>query len=174
MLRYITFLIVTLVVVSPLVAQVGPSPQTDQHLVTLAMPEWVGVWCSGDVEFDFATMAGFPPAATPTYYDPTTPAASPYESVRCLAITRNNWELSVSGTGDFDDGAGNNIPLGRLEWSESGLASWTNMTTANASVVTGSGPGMTLVDVDYRYRYQGDEGNGTYTTTVTYEMAITP
>lgn len=174
MLRYTVFLILTFVVVSPLFAQVGPSPQTDQHLVTLALPEWVGVWCSGDVEFDFATMAGFPPAATPAYYDPTNPAASPYERIRCLALTRNNWELSVSASGDFDDSAGNIIPLDRLEWTESGLGAWTNMSTANARVATGSGPGMQWVDVDYRYRYEGDEGNGIYTTTVTYEMAITP
>ncbi len=175
MFRFLTPLVLALVVFSgSALAQVGPSPQSDDHLVTLAMPEWVGVWCSGDVTFDFSAMPGFPPAAVPSYFYPTNPAASPYQSVRCLAVTRNDWELSVSGSGDFDDGTGVNIPLGRLEWDVSGVGAWTNMTTANAGVVIGSGPGMQWVDIDYRYEYQGDETDGTYTTTITYEMAITP
>lgn len=175
MIRLITFLIFTFVVFcDPLFADFGPSPRTDDHLVTLQFPEWVGVWCTNDVTFDFSTMAGFPPATTPQYFYPTGPVASPYERVRILAITRSNWELSVSGGGDFDDGTGVTIPLSRLEWSRSGIGSWSDMSTSNSSVLTGSGPTFQRVDIDYRYEYVGDEADGSFTTTITYQMATTP
>ena len=107
------------------------------------------------------------------------PVASPFFSpdnavnpnVRC----NSNWTLSVRGVGDFHSGT-YTIPLSRLSWRANGSGGYTTMTTADATVATGSKTGNAGVTTAMGYRLEitfDDDPADDYSTTIIY-TATTP
>jgi hypothetical protein len=143
------------------------------------IPEIVGVEIDAiNIEWDFGTMAGFPPVSFPAQYEPTTPAARPYQTIDYLVwgFGGASWDLTVEGSGDPAPPCG--IALGDIEYAEddgsgSLVGGWTALTNSAVSIESGSastGGWMTTYQ-DYQVNIDGDEINtGGSSCTVTYTI----
>lgn len=170
--------------VLPLLAfgAVGVSPQSEPADFEFIIPEIVGVQISTDpVQWDFGSMAGFPPAAFSAYYEPTTPAARPHQTIDYLVWGFGNgstsYELTVEGNGDPAPACG--ILLGDIEYAEDDgtgtlTSGWTAFTTSAVAVETGatSTGGWLTTYQDYQVNITGDEvftANSSCTITYTIQ-----
>jgi hypothetical protein len=147
------------------------------------IPEIVGVVISdASITWDFSSMAGFPPASFPVYYEPTTPAARPYQTIDYLVwgFGGTSWELTIEGDGDpLDGGNPCGILLGDIEYAEddgSGTltSGWAPLSTSATAVQSGSAStgGWATMYQDYQVNIDGDEtitATGA-TCTVTYTI----
>jgi hypothetical protein len=158
---------------------VGLSPQSEQADFEFIIPEIVGVQIGTDpVQWDFSSMAGFPPVAFPAYYEPTTPAARPHQTIDYLVwgFGSASWELTVEGSGDPAPACG--ILIGDIEYAEddgegSLVGGWAAFTTSAAAVQTGSANtgGWATMWQDYQVNIDGDETlTGISSCTVTYTI----
>jgi hypothetical protein len=154
--------------------------QSDDAEFNFVIPEIVGIVVGGDVEWDFGSMAGFPPAAFPAYYEPTTPAARPYQTIDYLVwgFGSTSWELTVEGDGNPAPACG--ILLGDIEYAEDDgggalVGGWTAFTTSGVAVQSGAAStgGWLTMYQDYQVNIDGDEilttGTGS-SCTITYTI----
>ena len=175
-LLYITLLVLPVFVF----ADVGISPQDEEAEFHFVIPEIVGIEISTDpVEWDFGSMAGFPPAAFPQTYEPTTPLARPHQTIDYLVWGFGNsasWEITVEGDDNPLPACG--ILLGDIEYAEddgagSLTSGWAAFTTSPVAVQSGAAStgGWATMYQDYRVNITGDE---TYTNdsycTITYTI----
>jgi len=174
-LLYITLLVLPIFVFGA----VGVSPQSEPADFNFVIPEIVGVQINeANIEWDFSSMAGFPPAAFPQDYEPTTPAARPYQTIDYLVwgFGSTSWELTIEGNGDPGPACG--ILLGDIEYAEDDGAGaltsgWTALTTSAAAVQSGSAStgGWATMHQDYQVNINGDETNTSGSScTVTYTI----
>lgn len=159
---------------------IGVSPQSEDAEFHFVIPEIVGIQISTDpVEWDFSIMAAFPPDPFPAYYEPTTPAARPHQTIDYLVWGFGNsasWEITVEGDGDPAPACG--ILIGDIEYAEDDgagalVGGWTAFTTSAVAIQTGSAStgGWATMYQDYQVNITGDE---TYTAdsycTITYTI----
>jgi hypothetical protein len=178
-LLYITLLVLPVFVFGEVDTDGDASEAAEFHFV---IPEIVGIEIStAPVEWDFSAMAGFPPDpfSLPEYYEPTTPAARPHQTIDYLVWGFGNsssWQVTVAGDADPAPACG--ILLGDIEYAEDDGAGnltsgWTAFTTTDAAIQTGSANtgGWATMYQDYQVNITGDE---TYTTdsycTITYTI----
>jgi len=171
---YLVFLVLPLLAFGV----VGASPQSEQADFNFIIPEIVGVQIGTDpVEWDFSAMAGFPPAAFPAYYEPTTPAARPYQTIDYLVLGfgSTSWELTVEGNGDPAPACG--ILIGDIEYAEDdglgAIGAWTAFTTSAVAVQSGAANtgGWVTMYQDYQVNITGDEIlTGGSSCTITYTI----
>ena len=143
------------------------------------IPEIVGVQISdASIIWNFGTMAGFPPASFPAYYEPTTPAARPYQTIDYLVwgFGGVSWELTIEGDADPAPACG--ILIGDIEYAEDDgggalVGGWTALTTSAVAVESGAAStgGWATLYQDYQVNIDGDEVNtGSSSCTVTYTI----
>ncbi len=143
------------------------------------IPEIVAIDISdASITWDFSSMAGFPPASFPAYYEPTTPIARPHQTIDYLVwgFGSTSWELTVKGD---DPSPACGILIGDIEYAEDdGLGTltsgWTVFTTSAVAVKSGSAnttDGWTTMYQDYQVNIDGDEIlTGSSSSTVTYTI----
>jgi hypothetical protein len=178
-LLYITLLVLPIFVFGA----VGVSPQSEPADFNFVIPEIVGVQINeANIEWDFSSMAGFPPAAFPVYYEPTSPAARPYQTIDYLVwgFGSTSWELTIEGNGPpgTTSGSACGIDLSDIEYAEddgggtlTGL--WIPLSTTATAVQTGSAStgGWATMYQDYQVNIDGDETNTSGSScTVTYTI----
>jgi len=174
-------LICVLLLVLPVLVfgAIGVSPQSENAIFQFVIPEIVGVNINNaNITWDFSTMAGFPPTAFPVYYEPTTPAARPYQTIDYLVwgFGKASWELTVEGNTDPAPACG--ILLSDIEYAEDDgagalLGGWTAFTTSAAAVQTGAAStgGWSTMYQDYQVNIDGDEIlSGGSSCTITYTI----
>jgi hypothetical protein len=173
---YITLLVLPVFVFGDVDFDGDASEPADFNFV---IPEIVGVQINeANIEWDFSSMAGFPPAAFSAYYEPTTPAARPYQTIDYLVwgFGSTSWELTVEGSGDPAPACG--IPLGDIEYAEDDgggalVGGWTSLTTSAVAVQSGAAStgGWATMYQDYQVNIDGDETNTAGSScTVTYTI----
>lgn len=144
----------------------GLSPQSEPAEFHFVIPEIVGIEITtAPVEWDFGSMAGFPPAAFPQVYEPTTPAARPHQTIDYLVWGFGNsasWEITVAGDGDPAPACG--ITLADIEYAEDDgggalVGGWTAFSTTATAIHTGttSTTGWETMYQDYQVNIDGDE-----------------
>jgi hypothetical protein len=159
----------------------GPSPQSVAAQFQFVIPQIVGVQIgTTPVIWDFGSMAGFPPAAFPAYYEPTTPAVRPHQTIDYLVwgfgAPSTSWQLRVSGNGDPAPACG--ILLGDIEYAEDNgagglITGWNPFTTSAVAVKSGAGStgGWLRMYQDYQVNIDGDEIlSGGSSCTITYTI----
>ncbi|MEJ2355161.1 MAG: hypothetical protein P8Y62_04570 [candidate division WOR-3 bacterium] len=175
-LIYVAILVLPLFVFGEIGIGVPASEEAEFQFV---IPEVVGVEISdANIEWDFSSMAGFPPAAFPAQYEPTTPAARPYQTIDYFVwgFGGASWELTIAGNGDPSPACG--IALGDIEYAEDDgagalVGGWTALTTSAAVIESGSANtgGWATTYQDYQVNIDGNETNtGGSNCTVTYTI----
>ncbi len=179
-LLYITLLVLPVFVFGA----VGVSPRSEPAVFNFMIPEIVGVQISdASITWDFSSMAGFPPAAFPQPYEPTTPAARPHQAISYLVWGlgdgTTNWELTVDGNADPAPACG--ITLAEIEYAEDDgtgtlIGPWTSFVVAPGPAIdngaTSTGGWVTMYH-DYQVNIDGDEiypAGGTSSCTITYTI----
>ena len=158
---------------------VGTSPQSEPADFNFIIPQIVGVEISdASITWDFSSMAGFPPASFPAQYEPTSPAARPYQTIDYLVwgFGGTSWELTIAGDADPAPACG--IAIGDIEYAEddgsgSLVGGWTGLSTTATAVQSGAAStgGWTTMYQDYQVNIDGDETNtGGSSCTVTYTI----
>jgi len=173
-------LYVMLLIAPVLVFGVGETASEDATFQFI-IPEIVGVnITNANITWDFSNIGptvnpnnpAFPPAsfATAVAYEPSSPAARPYQTIDYLVwgFGSTSWELTVKGDAD----PGNGIALGDIEYADSPPVLWTPFSTVAAQIQTGSAntDGWLTMYQDYHVLIDGDETAGsscviTYTIT---------
>jgi hypothetical protein len=156
-------------------------PASEEAEFQFVIPEVVGVEISdASIIWDFSSgsMAGFPPVSFPAQYEPTSPAARPYQTIDYLVwgFGGASWELTIAGDGDPIPACG--IALGDIEYAEddgsgSLVGGWTALSTTATAVQSGSANtgGWVTMYQDYQVSIDGDETNtGTSSCDVTYTI----
>ncbi len=163
--------------------QFGGSPQTNTLLVSVRIPQRVGINLTGtDIEFflDDASV-NYPPASLPGYYFPTN-AASAHVPMSVFCNVPTGWELTVIASGDFDA----SLPVSQLYYADAGEAQTADGTAApgggwNAFSSTVAGTvatdaakttGWDDLDQDYELMITGDESviDPEASVTITYTI----
>jgi hypothetical protein len=175
-LLYVSLLVLPVFVFGAIGIGIPASEPADFNFV---IPEIVGILISDvSIEWDFSSMVGFPPAAFPAYYEPTTPAARPYQTIDYLVwgFGGVSWELTIEGGGDPAPACG--ILLGDIEYAEDDgggalVGGWTALTTSAVAVESGAANtgGWVTTYQDYQVNIDGDETNTSGSNcTVTYTI----
>ena len=163
----------------------GASPQSQTADVTVLIPNLVAIYLNNNVTFDFSNITAnpsnspYPPDVFPAWYLPTSPSASPYESLTVWTNNPSGWTLTTKGSGDF----ATTLPLSDLYYAPDGEpktadgsatagGNWvafssTDQTVASSATKTS---GWEEYNQDYEIMLDGDEEPGTYTVTITYTI----
>ncbi len=154
---------ISLLLVLPvfLFGAVGVSPQSEPALFRFIIPEIVAVQINNaTITWDFSSGL---PAVIPAYYPPTTPAATPHQTIDYLVWGlglggNTDWELTVEGSGDPAPACG--ILLGDIEYAVDPPVAWTPFAVAPGNVIasgSSSTNGWQQINHDYQVYIDGDE-----------------
>lgn len=157
----------------------------DTIFVTVRVPARIGLYVSGNTEFDLGAVGVvYPPAAFPGYYNPTSVGGTNADGVdvQVFSNASTNWFLQTNGTGNFTT----TIALDQLYYAPDGTADpidgndpppapWTSFTTTYTTISTGpKTTGWELHDQDYVFQAETDDDPTTGATIVVHYRLYVP